>query len=67
MLGNGVVEETDVTEATPAVLPAVCCNNTAGGLGAGAATLPTAVVKVVETVIEEKVPVLGTMLPEVGA
>lgn len=67
MPGNGVVVETDVTMATPAVLPVTCCNNTAGGLAFGAATLPTVVAVVVENVPEGKLPVLDAMLPDVEA
>lgn len=67
MPGNGVVVETDVTIATPAVLPAACCNNTGGGLAFEAATLPTVVAVVVENVPEGKVPVLEAMLPDVEA
>lgn len=65
--GNGVLVETDVTMVTPAVLPAICCNNTAGGLAFGAVTLPTVVAEAVENVPEGKLPVLETMLPDVGA
>lgn len=65
--GNGVLVETDVTMVTPAVLPAICCNNTVGGLAFGAVTLPTVVAEVVENVPEGKLPVLETMLPDVEA
>lgn len=61
---NGVVVETDVTMATPAVLPATCCNNTGGVLAFGAATLPTVVAV---DVPEGKLPVLEAMLPDVEA
>lgn len=67
MPGNGVMVETDVTMATPVVLPATCCNNTVGGLASVAATLPTVVAVVVENVPEGKLPVLEAMLPDVEA
>lgn len=67
MAGNGVVVETDVTMATPAVLPATCCSNTVGGLAFGTATLLTVVPVVVENVPEGKLPVLEAMLPDVEA
>lgn len=61
-----MVVETDVTIATPVVLPATCCK-TAGGLAFGAATLPTIGVETGGTVLEGKVLVLETILPDVGA
>lgn len=58
---------TDVNVAAPVVLPAACCDSTGGGLAPGIATLPTAEAKAVETGIEGKVPMLETVLPDVGA